>query len=159
MQDSATSRERSTSPERDHDREGAEALHAEPLLRALSALLLTERDDEALARLVPPLRAMFDFDQAIALEPCEEFLQCIAATPDAPIGRHVAVSPMLTEIANGRVVLAALNEGWDGLRDLLDERGGYAPSSLFLPIDLRRRHLVLVILRAEGRAQFDASHD
>src|ERR1700681_3103072 len=129
MPGSAIPCERSASPPHDQHGMGAESAHAAPLLRALSALLLTERDEEALARLFPPLHAMFDFDLAFALEHHEEFLQCIAAMPDAPIGRRVAASPLLTEVAAGRVVLAASDEGWEELRELRGQHSALAQSA------------------------------
>src|ERR1700693_4501019 len=138
MQGSAIPRKRSASPPHDQHGMGGESAHGAPLLRALSALLFTERDEKPLPRLFPPLHAMFDFDQAFALEHHEDFLQCIAAMPDASIGRRVSVSPLWTEVAAGRGGLVALNEGREELHDLLDQRSAHAQSALFLPIGLRR---------------------
>jgi c-di-GMP phosphodiesterase Gmr len=101
-------------------------------LRALKALLDPEHDGDPFPALFESFRGLIAFDQAVILEGNGEDLRCVGALPPALADRP-----------------------WTP-RSLLED-GAISPTqpALSLPIRVRRRRGVLIMLREVGQAKFD----
>ncbi len=125
-------------------------------LRVLDALLNIDGDAAGYAALFRAFRAPFDFDEALVLLDDGSSLTCLAAAPEERAGRQWQATPLLHEIARGRVMaLAGASAGNGGERLPADLIGADEPALLF-PVAARDRPAAMLLRRKPGRPGFTA---
>jgi diguanylate cyclase (GGDEF)-like protein len=154
MMDSSEERgETPISAQRASDPLRPQARRTRQLLDTLDALLRTAHDPFAIV--FNALRDMLAFDQAMVLAHTDESsIHCIAALPAEPVGRcwtagddrGLAGEPTQTTCCNHEP-----DGRWNLPRDLIAP----AQPALYLPIGVRGRRGLLVLLRAAGDRAFD----
>ena len=135
------------------------------LLDALDSLLDLDVADDPFVRVFASLRKVFTFAQALMLAEREEEsadadhpLECIVADPDSLIGSTWPAGPLFRKVLDGRVVATFSNVGvaeWAGVNSgiLSAEQ-----SALYVPVGVRGRRGILVMLRAMGDNGFGRNH-
>jgi len=137
------------------------AIQAEQLLDGLEALLGIQLGEDPFARVFMSLRKVFTFSHALLLtehEAALDTLECIAAEPAALLGSHWPIGPLFEKVMKGRVVATVSHEEvaeWRVAAGLdLDAR----QSGLYVPVRVRERRGVLLMLSAPGSDGFDRGH-
>jgi cyclic di-GMP phosphodiesterase Gmr len=134
----------------DHDALLLAGTQSQHLLDALESLLAIGPADDPFERVFDALRRGFTFSQALMLAevPGDE-LECIVAEPAGTEGARWPVGPQFRKVLGGRVVatIASAGDGPDA-----------GQSALYLPVRVRERRGILVLLRAPGMAGFDRHH-
>jgi cyclic di-GMP phosphodiesterase Gmr len=158
MHSSEELREKLVLLQRDNEALRTEAAHAGLLLNALETLLRIGHETDPFSGVFHALDHVFAFDQAMVLaETDDHLLECVAAAPVVLLGLRGPSSPFLERVMAGRVSATfgngALQE-WNAPPDLLSP-GQHA---LYLPIRVRERRGVLILLRAPQAAGFDRAH-
>ncbi|MFC3228253.1 putative bifunctional diguanylate cyclase/phosphodiesterase [Marinibaculum pumilum] len=135
-----------------------EGRHSRMLLDAIGSLLTSTLDDDPFEVLFRALEIVFTFSRLLVLAEQEGEageLHCIAAHPGGLRGSTWPVGRLFGKVLNGRVSTtldnAALPE-WQG-----DLPAGLSPAqpALYLPMRVRERRGMLVLLREEGGPGFD----
>jgi len=159
MESSEELRETLVSLRRDNERLRVETMHASLLWRALESLLQIRIDDDPFPGVFDSMRSVFAFEQAMVLaEAGEDRLRCIVAVPSELIGIGWKAGPFLKRVTAGRVSVTFANHELEEWRDLPRQLLSPAQPALYLPIRVRDRRGVLVLLRSEGSAGFDRNH-
>jgi diguanylate cyclase (GGDEF)-like protein/PAS domain S-box-containing protein len=163
MNSSEELREKLVSLQQDHERLRTETSHANLLLQALETLLSIEAGGDPFAGVFQSLHDVFDYEQAMVLaegpgpEGPGDRLECIAAVPDTLIGLSFRHGPFLKRVTAGRVTVTFSNHELDEWRDLPTDLISPHQPALYLPIRVRDRRGVLVLLRAVASNGFDRS--
>jgi c-di-GMP phosphodiesterase Gmr len=159
MQSSEQLHETLVSLSRENERLRTEAMHANLLLRALESLLRIGADDDPFGNVFDSLKTVFPFDKAMVLaESGDNSLICIAALPHALIGMRWTVGSFFRRVLDGRVSVTFSNHDLEEWRDIPDEHLSPAEPALYLPIRVRERRGLLMLLRSAGGAGFDRAH-
>ncbi|MGP1666213.1 MAG: hypothetical protein ACTS5I_09965, partial [Rhodanobacter sp.] len=136
-----------------------EAIHANLLITALDAMLDVDARDDPFSGVFAALLPVFHCSGAIVLiedltDPLR--LQCVASNEPAVVGAFWERNRKLEKVLSGRIVttIASMgNEEWpqtaggDGLRP-----------TLYLPLGVRGRRGLMMLLRDRGCAGFDRTH-
>ena len=122
-------------------------------LGLMGALLNSDDDNCSHLELFKALREVFACDQAILLENHGDDLECIASAPGELVGRRWA-RDVFQDVLSGRILAGnGGNETQEFARALSDLISPAQPF-LCLPSGVRGRPGALVLLRANGKAQF-----
>lgn len=155
---------------RQHDALNRSAAHAQHLLDALESLLGLGDQDDPFERVFASLHLVFTFSQAMLLaeatsgggpEDCAAApptLECIVATPPTLAQSRWPVGALFRKVMVGRVVTTFSNEGLEEWRDAAALGLSARQSALYLPVRVRERRGLLVLLRPEGSEGFDRAH-
>ncbi|WP_018410247.1 putative bifunctional diguanylate cyclase/phosphodiesterase [Methyloversatilis thermotolerans] len=133
--------------------------HVNQLLQALDTLLGDGAADDAFACVFNALHKTFVFSQALALaEGSDGLLEAVVAEPVRLVGSRWPVGDFFRKVMDGKVIATFANDAlpeWRGAGRL-----GLcaAQSALYVPLRMRRRRGILVLLRAPGDAGFDRTH-
>ncbi|HVR53709.1 MAG TPA: hypothetical protein VMS38_28550, partial [Pseudorhodoferax sp.] len=133
------------------------------LLDALESLLGLDPADDPFVRVFESLRLVFTFSQAMLLVVPEEAapeaaLRCIVAEPETLMESSWPVAALFRKVLAGRVVTTFSSDGvqeWQGAAAL---GLSSAQSALYMPLRVRERRGMLVLLRPAGEAGFDRGH-
>ncbi|MEP6491944.1 MAG: EAL domain-containing protein [bacterium] len=143
----------------EHDALAIGAAQSQQLLDALESLLSIDPSEDPFVQVFDALRKAFTFSQALMLAETEQDdLECIMAEPAVLIGTRWPVGPQFRKVLGGRVVAtisSATAAEWRGAAGL-----GLSSdqSALYLPVRVRERRGILVLLRAPGLVGFDRHH-
>ena len=138
-----------------------ENAHARLLIDTLETLLVADFDHDPFAEIFASLRSVFSFAGVMVLAEDETMpgsLVCVAAEPLEFLGMRWPVGPFFRRILDGRVAAALTNEKYEEWaavdRDLLP----VDQPVLYLPMAVRDRRGLLMLLRDAGDEGFDRSH-
>ncbi len=135
------------------------------LLDALDSLLDLDSADDPFARVFASLRKIFTFSQAMMLAEREgelseasQPLDCIVAEPDSLLGMVWHSGALFRKVLNGRVVATFSNAGIEEWLQISQDVLSADQSSLYIPVKVRGRRGILVLLQAPGEKGFDRNH-
>ena len=160
-------REALLSLRRQHDALMRSSAQAQHLLDALASLLNLSEDDDPFARVFASLHLVFTFSQAMLLaEPDdgeaqaggEAVLACIVAEPAALQGAAWPVAALFRKVLGGRVATTFESADLPEWRDAARLGLSSAQSALYMPLRVRQRRGILVLLRPEHGEAFDRGH-
>ena len=161
MEGSEELRETLVGMRRELDMLQTETAHANVLLRALDALLCVDGDADPFAGVFSDLLPIFKASHAIVLiqeDNDENLLECAASNAAALVGSRWKSSSLIAKVLSGRIVTTLSTEGtadWPPEADACLER---TQSALYLPLAVRDRRGLLMLLRESGYTGFDRSH-
>ena len=131
----------------------ARAECAKAYLAALAALLSLDDNESSFRELFQALNAVFVFDRAIVLANADDGVRCIAAKPTIPTKRFWPEKSLQNTLLV-RAAPANSAQYTDDLQGVLADLASLDQSALFLPIGVRTRSALLVLLRAPGEKDF-----
>lgn len=135
------------------------AAHSELQLRSLEALLSSDIEQDPFPSVFSSLNTIFDFSAAMVLAEAENGqLNCISATPMHLIGLEWHSGPFLEKVMNGRVSATFSNEALEEWQNLDTTLISPNQPAIYLPMRVRDRRGVLVLLRPAGSEGFDRDH-
>jgi c-di-GMP phosphodiesterase Gmr len=136
---------------KDEDRLSIEAVQAN--LGLMGVLLNSDDDGGSYLELFKALRDVFACDQAMLLENRGDNLECIASVPGDLIGRRWGTSNF-QGVLGGQILAGDGCDEMQKFQVALSDLISPAQPTLCLPIGIRGRPGVLMLLRAQGSAQF-----
>lgn len=143
----------------ENDRLRTEATHARLQLRSLEALLRTDIDEDPFPGVFESLHSVFEFQQALVLiENDQASLDCVSASPPDFIGLEWPSGPFLEKVMRGRVCATFSSADLVEWKSLQCDRLHPDQPAMYLPISVRGRRGVVVLLREVGRAGFAREH-
>lgn len=162
MEDSEELREAVLTLRREVDLLRTETTHANLLLAALDAMLCVDGDTDPFAGVFSALMPEFGCDRAIVLieqgDGAEGALECVASNdPQAP-GTRWQSGRLFQKALSGRVVSTIGETGLGAWPADLAERYSYTQPALFLPLGVRDRRGLMMLLREPGQPGFDRAH-
>jgi diguanylate cyclase (GGDEF)-like protein/PAS domain S-box-containing protein len=146
---------------REYDAIVAAADQSQHLLDALESLLTIDPSEDPFPQVFDALRRAFTFSQALMLAEIDanaDELECIVAEIAPAVGTRWPIGAQFRKVLAGRVVATIPSSdaiewrGATGLGFSADE------SALFLPVRVRERRGILVLVRAAGLVGFDRQH-
>jgi len=156
MESSEELREALVSLRKENERLRLEHAQANSLTLAFESLLRVGIGDDPFASVFESLHSVFTFDSAMVFaESDPAHLDCIAAEPAALTGCRVAAGAFFRKVMAGRVSITFSNHGLDEWRDLAGSTVLPEQPALYLPIHVRDRGGVLMLLRGVGADGFD----
>ncbi|MBL27740.1 MAG: GGDEF-domain containing protein [Rhodospirillaceae bacterium] len=138
-----------------------ENAHAKLLLDTLETLLVADFDHDPFAEIFTSLRSVFSFTGVKVLaadESAPDSLICVAADPSELIGMRWPVGTFFARVLNGRVTAALTNEKFEEWQALDSRLLSADQPVLYLPMAVRDRRGLLMLLRDVGDEGFDRSH-
>lgn len=161
MEGSEELREALVTLRRENDLLRVETTHANLLLKALDAVLCVDGGDDPFAGVFSALMPVFDCSHAIVLiEPKNETegLECVASSAPSAVGSLWAQDKLLEKALAGRIITTVADSdvtarpGVPGL-----DFTGREPA-LYLPLGVRGRRGLMLLLRSDGKPGFDRAH-
>jgi diguanylate cyclase (GGDEF)-like protein/PAS domain S-box-containing protein len=141
---------------REHDALAIAAGQSQHLLDALESLLTNDPSEDPFARVFAALRKAFTFSQALMLaETSADDLECIVAEPAMPARSRWPIDSQFRKVLDGRVVATISSAVTDAQRRTTAPGRSNEQSALYLPVRVRERRGILVLLRAPGLEGFD----
>ncbi|KKC37262.1 diguanylate cyclase [Devosia epidermidihirudinis] len=138
-----------------------EAAHATLLLQALDTLLVVKENDDPFTGVFGALLPVFEASHAIVLVQAEEGsdeLECTASSHPALLSLRCKADALLTKVLGGRIVTTLTDSALpDWLLDTSDDLSKSQPA-LYLPLGVRDRRGMLVLLRRPDQDGFDRAH-
>jgi cyclic di-GMP phosphodiesterase Gmr len=135
---------------------------AQHLLDALESLLQLDVEDDPFARVFASLRLVFTYSQAMLLgEPdggADDWLQCIVAEPASLQGARWPVADLFRKVLNGRIVTTFASHEIAEWRVAASLDLSPTQSALYIPLRVRTRRGILVLLRPAHGEPFDRGH-
>lgn len=145
--------------QRENERLRNDAEQARFLINSLGSLLRVDLDDnpfvsvfEAMDRVIPHCQAM------VLTEQPGGALVCSVAHPSSLVGLQFEPGPFFTKIMDGRVSSTFSNEDITEWRSVPTSVVSRRQRGLYMPIGIRDRRGVLVLMRGDGEPAFDRSH-
>ena len=135
----------------EHEALQAASAQAEHLLAALESLLVLDDAEDPFVRVFAALRSVFTFSSALMLHRSPEAgdddaLECIVADPVSLVGTRWPLEATSRKALGGRVV-ATLGTGGGAAGD--------SQAALHIPVRVRERRAILVLLRPVADGGFD----
>ena len=165
MEGSEELREALVTLRRENDLLRVETTHANLLLKALDAVLCVDGDDDPFTEVFSALKPVFDYAHAIVLIEVDETagdlaseLECVAASRAAAVGSRWRQDKLLGKALAGRIVTTVTEVGvtaWPDVPDL--DLAGREPA-LYLPLGVRGRRGLMLLLRECDKPGFDRAH-
>lgn len=161
MEGSEELRETIVGMRREIDSLRTEATHANILLTALDAVLSVEEDADPFAGVFSALLPVFEASHAVVLVEeavADDALLCIAASPDTLTGSRWRSGRTFDKVLSGRVVTTVASADWEEWPE--GQLAGLTRSqpTLYIPLAVRGRRGLLMILRDDGSSGFDRAH-
>ena len=161
MEGSEELREALVTLRRESDLLRVETTHANLLLKALDAVLCVDGDDDPFVGVFSALMPVFEYSHAIVLieqTDAADALECVAASAAPAVGSFWARDKLLGKALSGRVVTTLATAGVTTWPDVpgLDLTGG--EPALYVPLGVRGRRGLMLLLRACDRPGFDRGH-
>ncbi len=161
MESSEELREALVAMRREIDGLRTETTHANLLLKALDALLCVDGDDDLFASVFSALRPVFDFSHALVLigrDDNENALECAASDHVPLVHSQWTIGRMFRKVLDGRIVATVSNHELDEWADGIDTCLSRSQPALYLPLRVRGRHGLLMLLRTNSNSSFDRTH-
>ncbi len=136
-----------------------ESTHANLLLEALDAMLDVDADDDPFVGVFTALLPVFDCCSAMVLieNPTDkDRLECVASNEAAVIGLFWERSRKLEKVLSGRIVTTISATGEEGWPDTT--QGAGSRPTLYLPLGVRNRRGLMMLLRDHDCPGFDRTH-
>ena len=136
-----------------------EATHANLLLEALDAMLDMDAQDDPFGGVFTALLPVFECSGAIVLieDPADpQRLQCVASNEPGVVGSSWERGRKLERVLSGRIVTTISTRGDDGWPET-NGADGVRPT-LYLPLGVRNRRGLMMLLRDHGCPGFDRTH-
>jgi cyclic di-GMP phosphodiesterase Gmr len=145
---------------RENDGLRIETMHANLLLKALDALLCVEDTNELFSNVFAALRPVFEFSHALVLIGTDEAIALDCSMSDHPELLHSrwTVHRLFRKVLDGRIVASVSNHQMDEWAEGIDPFLSRSQPALYLPLRLRSRHGMLMMLRDRGNPGFDRTH-
>lgn len=140
---------------RDNDALRTASAHANQLLDSLATLLTEGSQEDPFASVFASLRSTFRFSHAVALIEDGACLECIAADPPSLIGSTWTRGPLFAKVIGGKVTATFSNRGLAEWQRLASTEISPDQPALYLPIKMRSRRGIVILLQAFGSAGFD----
>lgn len=161
MEGSEELRETIVAMRREIDVLRTENTHATLLLQALDAVLCVSGDSDPFTDVFTALLAVFEASHAIVLvedNAASDSLLCVAANVDGLLDSRWRGGRTFSKVLSGRVITTVEGARWEQWPE--GRVGGLSPaqSTLYLPLGVRGRRGLLMILRQAGRRGFDRAH-
>lgn len=145
--------------QRENEKLQQEADHAGFLLNSLGSLLRIDIDDDPFINVFDAMQEVLPHCQAMVLaEDDDAALDCIVAKPATLVGLRFRPGPFLAKIVDGKVSATFSNEGLKEWADIPAALISSRQPALYMPIGIRHRRGVLVLLRNEGAPGFSRGH-
>lgn len=159
MQDSEELREAVLTLRRENDLLRTETTHANLLLAALDAVLCVDGDTDPFAGVFSALMPVFACTCAIVLiERGDDALECVASSDRLATGTMWQTGRLFQKILSGRIVSTVGKTGLDAWPDPLAAHYRDDQPALFLPLAVRDRRGLMMLLRESGQPGFDRAH-
>ncbi|WP_337172346.1 EAL domain-containing protein [Gemmatimonas aurantiaca] len=161
MEGSEELRETIVGMRREIDALRMENTHANLLLQALDAVLCVTGDADPFANVFSALLPVFDASHAIVLvedATPRDALHCVAANADALVDSRWRGGRTFAKVLSGRVVTTVTGADWEEWPEGAVAGLTRSQPTLYLPLGVRGRRGLLMILREEGRTGFDRAH-
>ncbi|MPT47304.1 MAG: EAL domain-containing protein [Sphingobium sp.] len=161
MDGSEELRETLVAMSRENDILRTEATHANLLLHALDAMLCIDGEENPFARVFEALLPTFDAQHAIVLierDDDHDMLECMAASDEALVGTLWPVGRSFTKILSGRIVTTISNTDSSDWPEIAAACLPGQRPALYLPLGVRDRRGLLILLRGHAEPGFDRSH-
>ena len=161
MSHSEELRETIVSMQHELERLRVEATHASTLLNALGALLTVEGDDDPFAGVFAELLPLFQASLAIVLMQSDEasdVLDCVASNLPGLVGAQLRADGRLKRALAGRTVTTLASPGLNACMIRGELPATDAMSALYLPLRVRERRGLLILLRSQEEGGFNRSH-
>ncbi|ACI94608.1 ggdef domain [Afipia carboxidovorans OM5] len=138
-----------------------ETTHANLLLSALDAVLCVDGDNDPFAGVFSALMPVFDYSCAIVLverRHGDDSLECVASSQPAAVGSIWKITRLFGKALSGRIVTTVSDGGPDECPgDFGINLSGVQPA-LYLPLGIRNRRGLMMLLRSEDQPGFDRAH-
>jgi signal transduction histidine kinase len=145
--------------QRDNERLRRDAEHANFLLSSLGTLLRVDIDDNPFVSVFSAMRNVIPHSGAMVLVETEaSVLECSVAEPPSLVGITFAAGTFFRKILDGRVASTFSNEDvseWAGVPETVLP---HSCRALYIPMGIRDRRGILVLLRAEEEPAFNRAH-
>lgn len=161
MERSEELREALVALRRENDLLRTETTHAKLLLEALDAVLCVNGDDDPFKGVFSALVPVFDCSHAIVLIESEGdtgTLECIASNQAAFAGSIWKSSRIFEKTLGGRIVTTISEGGDECWPDLPNLASSSQMPALYLPLGVRNRRGLMLLLRSPDKPGFDRSH-
>ena len=145
-----------------------EARHANLLLKALDSLLAVGRDEDPFTGVFEAVLSIFDYSHALALIEADDasdallesggVLECVSSSHEGLVGTYWPIGRLLDKVLSGRVlttISASEDQAWpEQARRLVPPD----QSALYLPLRVRERRGLMMLLRDPASGGFDRTH-
>ena len=145
----------------ENERLRIETAHAQRLLAGLEHLLRVTIDEDPFLGVFESLRTVFTFEQAMVLAEAEgvrDRLDCIVAEPRSLVGLSWPVHGFFRKVMSGRVAATFSSAELEEWRAAPPGAPSPEQPALYLPIRIRERSGVMVLLRRPDSPGFDRDH-
>lgn len=163
MEGSEELREAIVTLRRENDLLRTATTHSNLLLKALDVVLCVDGDDDPFAGVFSALMPVFEYSLAIVLiEQQQERdgadLECVASSIASLVGSRWKQDKLLAKALSGRIVTTVAERGAAARPSVsgLDLVGG--EPALYLPLGVRGRRGLMLLLRDSGSPGFDREH-
>jgi diguanylate cyclase (GGDEF)-like protein len=130
--------------------------HAQHLLAALESLLRVNAREDPFESVFAALHQVFTFSHSMMLaDSGESHLECIVGHPVSLVGSRWTIGPLFRKVLAGRVASTFSSLDIAEWRDAEALGLSTHQSALYLPVAVRERRGILVLLRAPGDEGFD----
>lgn len=145
--------------QRENERLRVETTHAQRLLAGLEHLLGVATDEDPFVEVFASLHSVFTFEEAMVLaESGDERLECIVGEPSSLVGLSWHTGSFFRKVMEGRVVATFSSTEIEEWRAAPPGAPSPEQPALYLPICVRERRGLLVLLRRKESAGFDRHH-
>lgn len=161
MEGSEELREALVALRRENDLLRTETTHAKLLLTALEAVLSVDSRDDPFAGVFSALMTVFESCRAIVLierDGSAGELECIAADSPALVGTVWGSSRLFEKALAGRVVATISDSDVSSWPDALERDFRIGTPALHMPLGVREKRGLLLLLRAPDQPGFDRAH-
>lgn len=138
-----------------------ETTHANLLLTALDAVLCVDSDADPFAGVFSALMPVFECACAIVLieqDAGHEFLECVASTYQEAVGSRWPTGRLFQKVLSGRIISTVAESGIGDWPEGLQEALSPEQPALCLPLAVRDRRGLIMLLRERGQSGFDRAH-
>ncbi|MCW5620318.1 MAG: EAL domain-containing protein [Burkholderiales bacterium] len=161
MEGSEELRETLVAMRREIDLLRVEATHANLLLNALDSVLCVDGDADPFAGVFSALLPVFEYSHAIVLienDHAQGTLECAAASRDSLVGSIWKAGRTFSKVLAGRIITTLSSADSEEWPDGIDVGLSQSQPALYLPLRVRNRRGLLMLLRDCDSSGFDRTH-
>ena len=140
-----------------------EARHANLLLGALDSMLVVDRHEDPFAGVFAAVHSIFGYSHALALVETSSssspgLLECVSASHEGLVGTHWPIDRMLAKALSGRVMTTISPAEAQDWPKVVGDMVSTSQPALYLPLRVRDRRGMMLMLREADSEGFDRSH-